>query len=74
VRAARKKRPRRVTSRQRGEEMNVAQLAHEIVAGRVNEVPTQREGMLDRAWRSLTGNLRQPAASTQKPRQESERP
>jgi hypothetical protein len=59
---------------QRGEEMNVAQLAHEIVAGRVNEVPTQREGMLDRAWRSLTGNLRQPAASTQKPRQESERP
>jgi len=59
---------------QRGEEMNLAQLAHEIVAGRVNEVPTQREGLLDRAWRSLTGSLRQPATPGQIHRQESDRP
>jgi hypothetical protein len=59
---------------QRGEEMNIAQLAHEIVAGRVNEVPTQREGLLDRAWRSLTGSLRQPGTLGSKPRQESDRP
>jgi len=58
---------------QRGEEMNIAQLAHEIVAGRVFEVPTQREGILDRAWRSLTGSLRQPNASAQSRRQESDR-
>jgi hypothetical protein len=47
---------------QRGEEMTLTQLAHEIAAGRVCEVPEQRESMLDRAWRSLTGNLRQSAA------------
>jgi hypothetical protein len=44
---------------QRGEEMNLAQLAHEIVAGRVSEVSMQRERLLDRAWRSLSGTLRQ---------------
>ena len=59
---------------QRGEEMNIAQLAHEIVAGRVNEVPSQREGLLDRAWRSLTGSLRQSAAPGQTQSQESDRP
>jgi len=64
-----------VTQRgQRGEEMNIAQLAHEIVAGRVSEVPAQREGLLDRAWRSLTGSLRQSANLGQKQRQESDQP
>lgn len=64
-----------VTQRgQRGEEMNIAQLAHEIVAGRVSEVPAQREGLLDRAWRSLTGSLRQSANLGQKQRQESDHP
>ena len=56
---------------QRGEEMTLTQLAHEIAAGRVCEVPEQRESMLDRAWRGLTGNLRQSAAkrlaATQEP-------
>jgi Protein of unknown function (DUF1631) len=46
---------------QRGEEMNLLQLAQEIASGRVCEMPTQRESLLDRAWRSLTGNLRQSA-------------
>ncbi|WP_108471987.1 DUF1631 family protein [Rhodanobacter thiooxydans] len=46
---------------QRGEEMSLAQLAHEIASGRVCEVPAQPESLLDRAWRSLTGNLRQAA-------------
>ena len=45
---------------QRGEEMTLAQLAREVASGRVCEVPTQPEGLLDRAWRSLTGSLRQP--------------
>jgi hypothetical protein len=44
---------------QRGEEMSLAQLAHEIASGRVCEVVEQRESLLDRAWRSLTGSLRQ---------------
>jgi hypothetical protein len=42
---------------QRGEEMTLAQLAHEIASGRVCEVAQQRESLLDRAWRGLTGNL-----------------
>ncbi|WP_426690219.1 DUF1631 family protein [Rhodanobacter ginsengiterrae] len=46
---------------QRGEEMSLAQLAHEVASGRVCEVPAQPETLLDRAWRSLTGSLRQPA-------------
>ena len=45
---------------QRGEEMNMKELAHEIAIGHVSEAPAQREGLLDRAWRSLTGSLRQP--------------
>jgi len=48
---------------QRGEEMSLNQLAHEIASGRVCEVVQQREGLLDRAWRSLTGSLRQSAAA-----------
>jgi hypothetical protein len=45
---------------QRGEEMTLAQLAHEIAAGRASEVQLQRESLLDRAWRGLTRSLRQP--------------
>lgn len=44
---------------QRGEEMSMAQLAQEIAGGRVCEVPEQPESLLDRAWRGLTGSLRQ---------------
>ncbi|MEO8779918.1 MAG: DUF1631 family protein [Rhodanobacter sp.] len=47
---------------QRGEEMTMAQLAHEVASGRVREARTEPESLLDRAWRSLTGNLRQSAA------------
>ncbi len=47
---------------QRGEEMTMAQLAHEIASGRACEVPAESDSLLDRAWRSLTGNLRQSAA------------
>lgn len=42
---------------QRGEEMTLAQLAHEVASGRVCEVPAQPDSLLDRAWRSLTGSL-----------------
>ncbi|MEP6898295.1 MAG: DUF1631 family protein [Rhodanobacter sp.] len=44
---------------QRGEEMTLAQLAHEIASGHVSEVQAQRDSLLDRAWRGLTGSLRQ---------------
>ena len=47
---------------QRGEEMTLAQLAHEVASGRVCEVPVQSGSLLDRAWRSLTGSLRQSTA------------
>ena len=47
---------------QRGEEMTMTQLAHEVASGRACEVPAEPESLLDRAWRSLTGNLRQSAA------------
>ena len=47
---------------QRGEEMTLLQLAHGIANGRVCEVVEQRESLLDRAWRSLAGSLRLPAA------------
>ena len=46
---------------QRSDEMSLVELAHEIASGRVSEVQDQRESMLDRAWRSLTGVLRQKA-------------
>jgi hypothetical protein len=55
---------------QRGEEMTMAQLAHEVASGRVCEVPEQRESLLDRAWRSFTGNLRQSVATRRNPPQE----
>jgi hypothetical protein len=42
---------------QRGEEVTLSQLAHEVASGRVSEVVEQRESLLDRAWRSLTGSL-----------------
>jgi Protein of unknown function (DUF1631) len=58
---------------QRGEEMNLMQLAQEIASGRVCEVPTQRESLLDRAWRGLTGNLRQPAGAPRPTPQEPDR-
>ena len=44
---------------QRSDDMTLVQLAHEIASGRVSEVQEQRESMLDRAWRSLTGILKQ---------------
>lgn len=52
---------------QRGEEMTLAQLAHEVASGRVCEVPTQPESLLDRAWRSLTGSLRQSTEARRRP-------
>ena len=58
---------------QRGEEMNLMQLAEEIASGRVCEMPTQQETLLDRAWRSLTGNLRQPSGAKRTAPQESDR-
>ncbi|MEO6799645.1 MAG: DUF1631 family protein [Rhodanobacter sp.] len=59
---------------QRGEEMTMAQLAHEVASGRACEVPAESDSLLDRAWRSLTGSLRQTAAGTRHtPPQESRR-
>ncbi|RCS29712.1 DUF1631 family protein [Rhodanobacter denitrificans] len=52
---------------QRGEEISLAQLAHEIASGRACEVPAQPESLLDRAWRNLTGSLRQPVATRRPP-------
>jgi len=57
---------------QRGEEMSLSQLAAEIASGRVCEVPQQRESLLDRAWRGLTGSLRQGANPRRPPSPESE--
>ncbi len=59
---------------QRGEEMNLSQLAAEIASGRVCEVPQQREGLLDRAWRGLASSLRQATAARRPHPPESERP
>ncbi len=58
---------------QRGEEMTLAQLAQEVASGRACEVPTQREGLLDRAWRNLTGSLRQGIGARRASSQESSR-
>jgi hypothetical protein len=55
---------------QRGEEVTLEQLAHEIASGRANEVQAQRDSLLDRAWRGLTGSLRQPAGSRSHGQQE----
>jgi hypothetical protein len=49
---------------QRGEEINLSQLAQEMANGRVREVQEQRDGLLDRAWRGLTGALRQSTGTT----------
>jgi len=47
---------------QRGEELSLSQLAHEIACGNVREMPADPSGgLLERAWRALTGNLRQPS-------------
>ncbi len=58
---------------QRGEEMNLSQLAAEIASGRACEVPQQREGLLDRAWRGLANSLRQATAARRPHPSESER-
>ena len=42
---------------QRAEEMNLRELACAMNNGAVRELPAQREGLLDRAWHSLTGSL-----------------
>ncbi|MEW9573478.1 DUF1631 family protein [Rhodanobacter sp. Si-c] len=42
---------------QRGEELNLRELARAMAAGQVRELPPQRDGLLDRAWHALTGNL-----------------
>ena len=57
---------------QRSEEMTLIQLAREIASGRVCEMPTQRESLLDRAWRSLTRSLRQSKGARQTNPQESD--
>ena len=59
---------------QRGEEMNLSQLAAEIASGRACEVPQQHEGLLDRAWRGLTSSLRQAITARRHQPPESERP
>jgi hypothetical protein len=46
---------------QRGEEMNLRELARAMASGRVRELPPQRDGLLDRAWHALTSNLLRPA-------------
>ena len=45
----------------RAEDMTLPQLAHEIIKGRARELAEVKESLLDRAWRSLTGNLLRPA-------------
>ncbi|WP_158880235.1 DUF1631 family protein [Rhodanobacter sp. L36] len=57
---------------QRGDEMTLTQLAHEIASGRASEVLEQREGLLDRAWRGLTGSLT-PVSRRAHPQQEFDR-
>lgn len=42
---------------QRGEEMNLRELARAMSSGRVRELSPQRDGLLDRAWQALTGTL-----------------
>lgn len=54
---------------QRTEDLTLVQLAHQIASGRVHEVQSQRDSLLDRAWHGLTGVLRQatprPTVSTE---------
>ncbi|MBD8881082.1 DUF1631 family protein [Rhodanobacter sp. 7MK24] len=42
---------------QRSEEMNLRELARAMTSGAVRELPQQSDGLLDRAWHSLTGSL-----------------
>jgi hypothetical protein len=55
----------------RGEEMNLRELARAMSSDRVRELPPQDDGLLDRAWHALTGNLlrgaRPPAARPSMP-------
>lgn len=51
----------------RAEDMTLPQLAHEIIKGRARELAEVKESLLDRAWRSLTGNLLRPAAGRPQP-------
>ena len=44
---------------QRGDDMTLQSLAHALARGHVRELAAAREGLLDRAWQTLTGNLRQ---------------
>lgn len=44
---------------QRGDDMTLQSLAHALARGHVRELTPAREGLLDRAWQALTGNLRQ---------------
>ncbi|GAB3787005.1 DUF1631 family protein [Dyella agri] len=50
---------------QHGVEMNLRELVHAMTHGQVRELPPQRDGLLDRAWHALTGNLlRHPSSPT----------
>ncbi|MGN6741278.1 DUF1631 family protein [Dyella sp.] len=51
----------------RAEDMTLPQLAHEIIKGRARELAEVKESLLDRAWRSLTGNLLRPATGRPQP-------
>ncbi len=56
---------------QRTDDITLAQLAHEIANGRVHEVKPATDSLLDRAWRGLTGVLRQdspPASASAEPK------
>ncbi|MEO7073112.1 MAG: DUF1631 family protein [Rhodanobacter sp.] len=48
---------------QRSEESTLLQLAQELADGRAQEAPPQSGSLLDRAWRSLSGVLRQSSSS-----------
>ncbi|GAB2564520.1 DUF1631 family protein [Dyella jejuensis] len=53
---------------QRGDVMNLQELARAIANGRVRELPPQDDNLLDRAWRALTTSLLRPALSAQEAR------
>jgi hypothetical protein len=52
---------------QRSSETTLLELAQDLAHGRAREAPPERGSLLDRAWRSLTGALRQssPAATAE---------
>lgn len=45
---------------QRGDMMNLQELARAIADGRVRELPPQQDNLLDRAWHALTNSLLRP--------------